>query len=85
MYNRVYYKVYYRVYYQVYYRVYYRVYFRADVQTMVYLGILVTRKYLGWQKILSKFTTFSQNFTYFIQISSLSCRIFCENIKIEQK
>ena len=31
----------------------------ADMQIMVYLGILVTRKFLGSQKILTKITTIS--------------------------
>ena len=33
-----------------------------DLQIMVYLGILVTRKYMSWQKILSKSTPFCRGY-----------------------
>ena len=54
----------------------------ADVQIMVYLGILVTRKFFNWQKISKIFTALCQNWTSFPWISSLSCRIFYETIQI---
>ena len=37
----------------------------ADVQIMVYLGILVTRKFFSWQKISRIFTALCQNWTNF--------------------
>ena len=56
-----------------------------DLQLMVYLSILVTRKYLSWQKILG-------NLPHFVQIVKIlfdfplhpteSFNIFCQTIKI---
>ena len=44
--------------------------------SVAYLGILVTRKYLRWQKILSKSTPLCQNFKKFLWFSSKSNKIF---------
>ena len=48
----------------------------TDLQVMVYLGILVTKKHLSWQKILSKHTPLCQNCKYFLWFSSKSYRIY---------
>ena len=57
----------------------------ADLQMMVYLGILVTRKYFNWQKILSKSSLLCQNykhlFDFLLYITEYS-NIFCQNIEI---
>ena len=57
-------------------------YLWTDVQIMVYLGILVTRKFFSWQKISKIFTAICQNWMNFPWISFLSCRIFYETSQI---
>ena len=60
----------------------------ADLQIMVYLGIVVTRKYLRWQKILSKYTYFleitKKIFDFPLHLTEIS-NIFYQTIKTEVK
>ena len=55
---------------------------------MVYLGILVTRKYMRWQKILSKSTHFVEITKEIFWFSSISYQIsqhFLPNYRVTQK
>ena len=56
----------------------------ADLQIMVYRGILVTRKNLSWQKILSKYSLLYQNynkFLWFFSIYNIMFQHFLQNYK----
>ena len=60
----------------------------ADLQIMVFLAFLVTRKYLSRQKMLSKSTPFCWNCKNFLWFSSTSYRIlehFLPNYQIWSK